>query len=51
MPVEDVPMFIRGLGHCPTETELKTIMQALDPQEEGYVTFYAIVSVLVKRKK
>jgi len=23
MPTSEVPIFIRGLGHCPTETELK----------------------------
>jgi Ca2+-binding EF-hand superfamily protein len=51
MLIKDVPLFIRGLGHCPTEEELKSMMKSLDPNEEGTVSFSAIVSVLVKRKK
>jgi Ca2+-binding EF-hand superfamily protein len=51
MFIEEVPLFIRGLGHCPTEAELKSMMKSLDPNEEGTVSFSAIVSALVKRKK
>ena len=31
IPTDQFPIFVRGLGHCPTETELKEMKNILDP--------------------
>jgi Ca2+-binding EF-hand superfamily protein len=31
IPTTQFPTFVRGLGHCPTEAELKEMRMALDP--------------------
>jgi Ca2+-binding EF-hand superfamily protein len=31
IPTSQFPIFVRGLGHCPTESELKEMKTALDP--------------------
>ena len=51
MPTSQFTLFVRGLGHCPTQAELDTMRQQLDPQELGYVTFQGIVELLMARTK
>ena len=39
IPTSQFPIFVRGLGHCPTEAELKEMKTALDPNNEGKIPF------------
>lgn len=51
IPTSQFPIFIRGLGHCPTEAQLKEMKTALDPKDEGKVSFATILNFLLKRPK
>jgi Ca2+-binding EF-hand superfamily protein len=51
MPTSQFPLYVCGLGHCPTETEIKEMRIALDPNNEGSISFTNIVSLLLKRQK
>ncbi len=51
IPTSQFPIFVRGLGHCPTEAELKEMKVALDPNNEGKISFATIIEFLLKRPK
>lgn len=51
MPIKDVELFIRGLGHCPTETELKQIKKKLTPLDEETVSFSKLSALLATRNR
>jgi calmodulin len=51
IPTTQFPIFIRGLGHCPTESELKEMKSTLDPNNEGSIGFANIISFLLRRSK
>ena len=51
IPTSQFSIFVRGLGHCPTESELKEMKNTLDPNSDGRIPFAAIVSLLLKRPK
>jgi len=44
-------MFIRGLGHCPTQVELYELMTKLDRKKTGKISYEEAVSVVLQRKK
>ena len=51
IPTVQFPLFVRGLGHCPTENELREMKQALDPNSEGKIAFAKLISILHERPK
>lgn len=51
IPTSQFAIFMRGLGHCPTEAELKQMRATLDPNNEGAIPFASIISFLLKRAK
>jgi calmodulin len=51
IPTTQFPIFVRGLGHCPTEAELKEMKTTLDPSNDGKIPFATIINFLLKRPK
>lgn len=51
MPTKHFPMFMQGLGHCPTLKEIADMRDSLDPHASGYVDFNSLVTLLLKRQK
>ena len=51
IPIANVSLYMRGLGHCPTETELKDIEQKLSEDNKTKVSFTQLVSLLESRSK
>lgn len=51
IPTSQFPIFVRGLGHCPTEAELRDMKTALDPNNQGLISFPTIINFLLKRPK
>lgn len=51
IPTSHFPTFVRGLGHCPTENEIREMRAILDPSNEGVIPFATIISLLLKRPK
>ena len=51
IPTSQFPIFVRGLGHCPTENEISEMRTTLDPNNDGKISFAAIISLLLKRSK
>lgn len=51
IPTSQFAIFMRGLGHCPTEAELAQMRTALDPNGEGAIPFASIVSFILRRPR
>ena len=51
IPIKDFPVFLRGLGHCPTEMELGEIVRGFKSSSKNEVTFQDAVNSALKRKK
>ena len=51
IPTPQFPIFVRGLGHCPTENQIKEMRLQLDPNSEGKIGFADIVNLLLKRPR
>lgn len=51
IPTSQFAMFMRGLGHCPTEAELTQMKHSLDPNNEGAIPFASILSAILRRPR
>lgn len=51
IPTSQFAIFMRGLGHCPTEAELAQMKNTLDPNNEGAIPFASIISFILKRPR
>ncbi len=51
IPTPQFPVFVRGLGHCPTEAELREMKLQLDPNNEGVISFASMVGLLLRRAR
>jgi Ca2+-binding EF-hand superfamily protein len=49
IPTAQFPTFVCGLGHCPTEAELREMKSTLDPHNQGKIPFATLITLLLKR--
>lgn len=51
IPLSSVPLYIRGLGFCPTEAELAKIMEGFSDGGKKEVSFHEMICFLARNQR